>query len=495
MQELKELKDVFRRKNSTLDAMILTTYTSFDLDRLTECFNLSGVSQSIDLNKIWLFQCNPSKDSKSILSKRLCRPNCQWQFGLNGPSSLKCEQCLRPYQQNPPKPPLKCFHPKVWLLRFSDDEQHIVWRMVVSSKNFSGGSWKLMDCFYMTESITGDPGHQVNLSGFLGALRALDNENTPEEKKDLLWNKFAGELSNINWQDPFTFWYHWYQNGGAVSSPWQNQGKNLGELFVLSPFVRDDFRKTVAPNSVFSAVHIYSYTHQIAALDPDSWKNDTFHAPANRAASNANTNEQDGQSADAGVSPDPANKQDDIYFHAKIYIWPADEEKWFMCIGSPNATGSAFSKNTEAAVYFEITQEEKDNILSQWNSWFPDNVKPTRTKLDDDDDLEGANDQFKEATGDGIASESVDRDDAQTFSAEALCRMREEAIAKLSGSRKRSYWRALMTPGTAKNLKQGIDSVNEDYPELAEDKQWTAYCESCKTTLAVLDGSIGGKEK
>lgn len=481
MQELKELKAVFRREHSTLDAMILTTYTSFDLTRLTECLKLSGVSQSIDLNKVWLFQCNPSTNLSSVLGKRLCRPNCQ----LSGP--LNCKDCLAPYQQNPPKPPCKCFHPKVWLLRFLDNEQNIVWRMVVSSKNFSRGSWKLTDCYYMTESTTDDTGHPVDLSGFFGSLRAPDDENTPEEQKDSMWNEFADELSKANWQDPFTFWY---QNGGNVSSPWPRK-EHLGELYVLSPFVRDDFRREVAPNDVFPVVHIYSYVHQITALDPGSWKeNDTFHAPANRAAGNASTDEKEGQAADTSKSPNSASKQDDIYFHAKIYIWQADEEQWFMCIGSPNATGSAFSKNTEAAVYFEITQEEKDNILSQWNSWFPNQVKPQGTKLNDDEELEGANDQFKKATGDEVAPKSVNQDDAHAFSAEALRQMRETAIKELSGSQNRSYWMALMNPKTAKNLEQGIDSIKEKYPELADDKQWTVYCESCRKTLAALGGSI-----
>jgi len=460
MQDLKELEKAFRMEGHRLDGMILTTYTSFDHNRLAECIKIAGVSQTLDANKVWLFQCNPSrKDTgKARFARRLFRPACQ----LSG-NPLTCAQCLGRIRQG--SVPLKCFHPKVWLLRFAADDGAVVWRMVVSSKNFSGGSWKLMDCYYMTETTQNAGGYKADLRGFLEGLR------TPEKApEDPAWDGFAAELDRAKWKDPFVFWQ---QNGGSVSAPWQGQ-ENLGVLYVLSPFVRDDFRSQVASSAVFDAVHVYSYAHQIEGLDAGKWTaEDTFHAPPSAAEEEA----------------------EPLHFHAKIYIWKM-RAQWYMCIGSPNATASAFTRNSEAAVWFAIDGEEKKQILEAWERWFPCSMSPKGSGFANEGETEAAGSQFAEATGDDVQPVALNVDEKQAMSAEMLREMRETAFAKLSGSQKRSYWMHLMLGAeTAEGLKAKIRAVETTYPELVADEVWCAYRDSCISTRDAVSGDNKGEEE
>lgn len=455
------LFDLFRMERATLTALILTSYTQFDLGMVGKCiqstrYELDGIGKNI-----WLYQCNPSRDQESKQRGWLVRkPNCMWNA-----SRLKCADCLLDSGGNRRKSPLKCFHPKVWLLRFKRDDRAIVWRLVVSSKNFSRGSWNLMDCYFTMDGNLETPSNETNQPELFAFLAALHPAPLPD-----LWQ----ELGHVAWEQGYGDVHFWFQNGGrAKPFPWED----AQELHMLSPFVSDSFRPLVAPGTI---CHLYSQREQIQALTPANWA-DTFHfhtmldqGPTKPVSRNAAELEE--------THP---------FFHAKCYLWKNKKEEWHLALGSPNTSMKAFQANTEAAVWFSVDSEAAEEILREWEAAFDGTTSPIGQGTVAEDEAPAQ--QFDKPYDDADVAEFTQHELAQFDQRQQaeMFRAGQRTLLSIFGTPlPSSFWdgcvRANQVPDQGQLEKLCLEA-EQSYPMLSQLSMWQTYRQDCLNVLISIN--------
>ncbi len=332
--------ELFKEKDYRIDTIIMTSFTEFDAGRIKRYLKTAKSVPGFNFNRMWLFQCNPVQTNNPIpdnfegkIIKRIFKPSCKI-IGEKQP--ISCRYCLESMNQYHGKPK-KVFHPKVWLLRFINKNGEFFWRLIVSSKNMSKGAEELLDCYFCTDGkVNKTISSENHLAHFLDDLinPTLVNIN---------WRDFEDcveEIKTVKWDNEPNFIYINGENFDNVKTklPWCS--KTVEDMRILSPFLNERFVKYIY-KKVCRMAKIYSNDKGFSSLSATECSEfrDNFH----RTVMIVGEKERD--------------------WHAKIFVWKMDG-KWYMMIGSLNATYKAFSDNTEFGVWFGI--DEKD--IPDWKN-------------------------------------------------------------------------------------------------------------------------------
>lgn len=227
------------------------------------------------------------------------------------------------------------FHPKMWLLRFeNEDSGETLYRLLISSRNITADrSWD------MSVTLEGKPGRSrqsVNnpLCSFCGVLPSLavSDASTNLEALDAI----GAELGRVEWECPLGFENLRFHVLGLGGKPWWPAANDA--LAVISPFVKGEALRKLAATSDNPLV-LVSRSTELAEL-PDL---DAFNA-AYILHDAAETD--DGEDTVEGAI--------EVGLHAKVYAYEIGR-RLHLVIGSANATDAALvaGRNVELMVELE----------------------------------------------------------------------------------------------------------------------------------------------
>ena len=253
------------------------------------------------------------------------------------------------------------FHPKFWLIRYTNSNDEYIYRIVVLSRNLTfDRSWDIS--FYMDGKVTKrNVRKNEPVCDFLRYLSAQlpDDKNGKEKAKSI--RSLISELPNVIF-DPNDRMFNDYEfipNGIK-----RNNGKlyrfdetdlfneTFHEIFIMSPFISGDIIRDFNNRNDFSPIENSRYmlvTRELSLgkLNPDDVSNFDIYTLRDRVI--------DGETS---ISDDatPAQKQD---IHAKVYMIKKYSTS-NLYLGSLNASHNAVYGNVE----FMIRLESKNRYLN-----------------------------------------------------------------------------------------------------------------------------------
>jgi len=267
------------------------------------------------------------------------------------------------------------FHPKLWLLRFTESEptrkkSKVCYRLIVLSRNLTfGRSWDVA----------------ISLDGVLEKKPAKKNENTQwlsfikkllnQDKKFVPAVMMKQELDKIVWQSPDKFNEVKIHIGGSKHGrPINIEQKDSDELMVVSPFLKStgggiNALQWLAGFAPEGSKYLFSRADELNAIGEDKlseWKCYSI----NELVVNG---EERNEVGDTSTGEEPL-KQD---LHAKLVINQV-KNKAYWHIGSANATAAAMGdivnskpRNTEAMISM-VGDASKVGAKHLRDQWMPD---------------------------------------------------------------------------------------------------------------------------
>lgn len=236
------------------------------------------------------------------------------------------------------------FHPKVWLLRYTNHEDDVVYRFVILSRNLTfDRSWDLS--FSMDGEITNKS--TVKNNPLIRFIEHLSCYSTSDAKTDKI-KKIMRELESVEFKLNSRIFegFEFIVNGIDEANPIQNQqlfkSNSLDKLLVMSPFLsRDvikDFNNRKNPKS--KAVLI-TRSNSLGQLRDENLDNFEFYVLKDEVV--------DGESL---LSEDSYQSQD---IHAKLYVV---EKRAYtdLYLGSLNASHNALYGNVEFMIKLWATK-------------------------------------------------------------------------------------------------------------------------------------------
>ena len=457
---------LFEEAGYKLDAMIMTSFTEFDGNRILRYLGKAGSALSFNWNRMWLFQCNPvnhnrADNHKSFAYRRIFKPNCK----LNG-TSLTCKECLKTCISEENGLPKKVFHPKVWLLRFMKKENHeMFWKLIVSSKNMSKGAENLVDCYFYTKSsgINENSAQENDLTRMLGDLKSGEGS-----QNELDWEGFdslLSEVKTLTWEQTPNFLYVNGESWDSIKNrlPWSN--KTVEEMRVLSPFLSRQF---------------VSYLYKVC-------KDTKIYSKSTGFSSLSLKNYSDHQKTMFEVKYTVGDKERD--WHAKIFVWKMDG-KWYMLLGSLNATKKAFTDNTEFGVWFEIAAEQ----VPEWEGGTP------KLSLTEGDETDEHADRAIDMAFSETAAKEITAIEQQVYKEEIrkayIEKAKDEILKCIESSadeiKNKDFESALLCK-TDKELDfcgiaAEISKIDQKYDELQDDGVWKQYIGGCLSLVNAMKG-------
>lgn len=249
------------------------------------------------------------------------------------------------------------FHPKVWLLRYTNHEGDVVYRFVILSRNLTfDRSWDLS--FSMDGKITDKQTTRKN-NPLIKFIEYLSNYSTSEIKIDKI-KKIMQELESVEFKLNSRIFegFEFIVNGIDDANPIQNQqlfkSNSLDKLLILSPFlsidVMKDFNNRKNPKSKATLITI---SNSLGQLKNENLDNFEFYTLKDEVI--------DGESM---LSEDSYQSQD---IHAKMYVV---EKRAYtdLYLGSLNASHNALYGNVEFMIKLWATKGRinVNNILKEF---------------------------------------------------------------------------------------------------------------------------------
>lgn len=229
------------------------------------------------------------------------------------------------------------FHPKVWLLRFTDRQGDASYRCIVLSRNLTTDrSW---DVVLRLDSEPGVAERNTDNDGLVklvSALTSMPGSNLGTERRERL-NVLANELKRVTWQMP----------DGADSVRFVVLGvpgglpkKDLAPLFrgyrhlIISPFLTEGGLGIVLGDTGSSDVTVVSRAQQLDMVGASHLETGSTYTISPMAGL---------EDVDEGSFEGSALLGD---LHAKLYVIESNRRS-FVFVGSANATDAAFGGNVE----------------------------------------------------------------------------------------------------------------------------------------------------
>lgn len=244
------------------------------------------------------------------------------------------------------------FHPKVWVLRFSqvNDPATVRYRFLCLTRNLTfDRSWDTLLC------LEGPLKNRVRayqrnhpLADFIAALPGMATHAMPE-KWTGRWDQIVDELRKVDFE-PFSdfeeIFFRPIGIEGHPSWPFSIESERIDKLLAISPFVDDSFLERIIPDrklmSLVSRPESLMEIEQSALLNlQDAWILDDSAEPE------ADDGEEVTNTSDDPLAVDDCNPLTGL--HAKLFV---AEQGWNARIwtGSANATSAAFDRNVEFLV-------------------------------------------------------------------------------------------------------------------------------------------------
>ena len=322
--------------NYELDFAIGTTYT-LDLDALVGASISLGLSTEIDsdLNKnpIFLLEALRSTGDKVAL---FCESG---QIKLpNKPTPLYIlleEMVFQVTNENNVKySKYASFHPKVWLIRYTNDENEILYRIIVLSRNLTfDRSWDLT--FTMDGRKASKSSSKNN--PLIKFIEYLSKYSTDDDKTAKI-HQILDELSFVEFElnspfEGFEFIVNGINDSFAIQNHQLFTSNSLDKLLIMTPFLSKDviegFNSRKNPKSPATLIT------RLQSLDKDlTLDNFDVYALKDEIV--------DGESLISGETEE-FTKQD---IHAKMYV--VEKTKYTdLYLGSLNASHNALYGNIE----------------------------------------------------------------------------------------------------------------------------------------------------
>ena len=232
------------------------------------------------------------------------------------------------------------FHPKVWLLKFTEPSgEGAVYRLLVSSRNItSNNSW---DLALHLEGAPTDAVQEANrpisalLRGLLGAGRS------PSSGTDTLLNELAGEVERIRWELPPGYLDVKFHLLGMGRGGWLPEPSS--SLVVVSPFVSGVALEALAKLSQ-QPLALISRSEEMDRLEPSVRERFRTVFTLHEAAETEDG--EDVAGSEAGL-------------HAKAYIY----REWYnthVVVGSANATVNALLRAVNVEFLVELIGKDRE---------------------------------------------------------------------------------------------------------------------------------------
>lgn len=230
------------------------------------------------------------------------------------------------------------FHPKIWLLRFSNSSERIKYRLLCLSRNISfDPSWDIcltLDGDLMDRKNAYSCNHP--LGDFIKTLPKLAVCSIPQARKQKI-EQMQIEIRRVKFEssdsiDSYEFW----PMGIKGHNPWFFKNLSIDELLVVSPFLSEGFldkiqrygKKRILVSNLESLIRISPRKLE---------KFEKVYYLANNAIHNDDS---------YGSLALTDNMRRFNGLHAKIFVI---ESGWYshIFVGSANATEAAFTQNVE----------------------------------------------------------------------------------------------------------------------------------------------------
>jgi hypothetical protein len=222
------------------------------------------------------------------------------------------------------------FHPKVWLLRFVDENnENPLLRLMILSRNLTfDNSWDLslqLECRPGKKLV---PSNQP-LSKFLKVISKASIKTLSADRHEIL-NKLGEECRKCIWELPSGFKEINFHILGVDSEPWLPPASD--ELAVISPFVREDALKALV-NTTNNARFLFARSEELDNIS---------HGTVGKFDYCAVLAEQ----AETGDSEDEAGTASNG-LHAKAYLL---RKGWYthLFVGSANASDRVIAPDVKA---------------------------------------------------------------------------------------------------------------------------------------------------
>lgn len=241
------------------------------------------------------------------------------------------------------------FHPKVWVLRYEQDGQTTIYRVIVLSRNLTyDRSWDI--AAHLDGEVTGERQEKNRpLVSFVSHL--LSHERFDGEKK------FVADLRRVDFQAPAGFSKNFFFHPVGIDGHKNPIVTQTGSRAIcVSPFVHDESVRTLRQN-VSEELLLFGCREELKRLDPTTLSDIRSFCISDLIV--------DGESQDKGEDGEGQTAEQNL--HAKLYVYQGESSgvSWFL--GSANATRAAFDRNIEfllelrgssAAVQLERLKEE-----------------------------------------------------------------------------------------------------------------------------------------
>lgn len=446
----KNPKDLWKKDGYEISGVIATTFTQFDRSILKGYLNSAGFKYKCYFSNIFLFECNPKREESrgEIINKRLYRPQC----------SITCKECIEKGNR-----PEMYFHPKLWLLRFHNNEE-VIWRVVVSSRNFSAGADNLMDGFFSVDSKTlpiNVEGSSCKSNELANFVRLLLKEKTSEQ-----FDAFYNEICNLSFSQPIDFIWNY--------GPDKKSNNNINiidlcststEIWINSPFINGAFIEAICKEKPDKTLHILVPSPEINYL----------------------VNELGTINQNTKIN---YYTNDFPEWHAKQYIIKKDEEQYYFVTGSHNATYSAMCKNAEFSVVITIKEEEKNSIVKNWEEFFPyqnsinGESRPENKKAEMFNVVSNHNNPVEDESLVSVGNK-IDAQEMQDLLENAV----NMVSTKMFGNHKYDFDLLLKRTKTedlkGKDIGKIIESIEKDAPRMGEQETWKEYKKEIRDELRV----------
>lgn len=248
-----------------------------------------------------------------------------------------------------PKNAYTSFHPKVWVLRYEQDNQPTKYRVIVLSRNLTyDRSWDI--AAHLDGDVTDEPQDKtlplVSFVKYLVSRQGFDGDR-----------KFISELRNVDFQTPAGFNGNFFFHPIGVENHPNPIKTNTGSRAIcISPFVHDEAIRTLRAN-VSGELLLFGCRETLRTLDPQ-----TLSDVRSFCISDLIVN---GESHEEGEDGDGDQSEQNL--HAKLFVFQRDTNHTIWFLGSANATQAAFDRNIEfllelrgsgAAIQLERLKEE-----------------------------------------------------------------------------------------------------------------------------------------
>lgn len=238
------------------------------------------------------------------------------------------------------------FHPKLWVLRFQQDDGTLVHRVLVLSRNLTfDRSWDVV--LRLDEDPDAPPCDTQPLAAFLSsfpgsAVRPVDNDHEGQTR-DLAHTVTQARFAP---PDPFTGIDFW-PLGGAADRGWPFP-ERAERLLVTSPFITEGTLNRLS--TVARDRRLVSRQEALDELTPGRLKDWRETLVLHEVAEAPDEGSEDADMSEVAQAEDGSepttSRSIQAGLHAKVYVFD-EGARSSLWLGSANATGAAFGGNVE----------------------------------------------------------------------------------------------------------------------------------------------------